>query len=75
MGRPLHHDPRYDVELVNPRRREFVTADGRTHRLTVFIDADGDETDDPDEAVAVVGPVGNKWLTIDLRYFDPPTLH
>lgn len=42
-----------------------------------YYDAEGDEVDDPDLAIACVAGAGDFWITLDLREFprDDVTVH
>ena len=60
---------------VNIEKR--LVLDGtETVPITNLIDADGDECGPADAIVAVAGPTAEgKWLSIDLREFDPVEAH
>lgn len=58
------------VIAVSVRQRLAVLDDGETFPLVTLLDDEGDATDDPDEAVVVVGQLADaRWVTIDMREF------
>lgn len=57
---------------VNVRKRLFICQCGVAGRIDKFIASGGDETDDPDEAVAAVVELENGWWdSIVLADFEP----
>lgn len=52
-----------DVIALNLGQREAFLDDGRTCPITNMLDADGDETDDPEEARE------DEWLALHLGDF------
>lgn len=50
--------------------RLALLADDRQVPITNLFDADGDETADPAEAVAVVCGEGMEWYSVNLAEFD-----
>lgn len=58
------------VVAVNVGRREAVLDDDTVIPITNLLDDEGEETDDPEEAVAAVAcEAEDRWHTIDLRDF------
>lgn len=58
------------IVAVSLGQKIAITDDGEQIELTDFYDEDGDEIDDPTEAVVVVGKVpSGGWCTIDMREF------
>lgn len=56
-----------DVDIINLRERYALMTDGKVLPITNFMNAGGEETDDPYEAVVcVAGEDGYGWLTIDI---------
>jgi hypothetical protein len=56
--------------------RLVVLDDGTECPITNLFDAEGDETDDIDEATAAVAKIDDdNWLSIDLTQFDPVVVH
>lgn len=60
-----------DVEAVNQSDGLVLLATGEVVPIDTFLDDEGDETDDRDEAVvAVAGPTADgKWLSVALTDF------
>jgi hypothetical protein len=58
------------AEAINLSQRLFVASDGYTFPIVTLFDADGDETDDPCEAVACVAGVEGRWHAINLEDFS-----
>lgn len=47
-----------------------------TVEIDTLLDADGDETDDPQAAVAAVAPLPNgRWISVDLAAFESAENH
>lgn len=65
-----------EVVAVNLASRFALTSDDVILRFDKMFDCDGDETDRPEEAVAVIAqhPDG-QWWTIDLRAFENAGTH
>jgi len=66
------------VDGVNLRARLALISDGTTRPITNMLDVDGDETDDPADAVSVVcgGPDAagrDCWWALDLADYDVVT--
>lgn len=59
-----------DVEAVNVGRRIALLTDGRTVPITNLLDGDGDETDDPAEAVAFVAGADDQWFAAQLADYE-----
>ncbi|PWJ88361.1 hypothetical protein C8D77_11183 [Mesorhizobium loti] len=60
-----------DVAAVNVAQRIAVMDDGATVHLETLLDADGEETDDADEARSAVGQLPDgSWLAVDLTQFE-----
>lgn len=51
------------VEAANWFTRLAVLSDGAAVPVTNLFDADGEETEDPDEAVTFVAGEGGRWFT------------
>lgn len=59
-----------DVAAVNVRKRTAMLQDGTMFRLTELLDRDGDNTEDPDQAVAAIGKLPDgSWVAINLGEF------
>lgn len=73
--------PPLTVDIVNLTRRIAVLSDGSTRPIVQLLDAEGEETDDEEEAVAFVcgGPdaKGNNlwWAATLADYTTVETLH
>lgn len=53
-----------------------VTDAGQACVVSVWIDAEGQEIDDPADAVAAVVPLpDDRWEAVDLRDFDSVEMH
>lgn len=50
-------------EAIKVFSRLALLSDGTTVPITNLFDGDGDETDDPDEAVSFVAGDGDRWFT------------
>lgn len=64
---------RGDVTIVaiNLGQRIAILDDDTVFPLTNFIDAGGDETDDPDKAVVAVGHLpDDSWVTFEIDGFE-----
>ena len=61
-----------DIVSVNRTARLALTDSGDLCPITGFLDEDGDETEDPAQAVVAVGqlPADGPWFTVDLREFQ-----
>lgn len=65
-----------NVEVVNLTKRLALLDDGRSCRVDTLLDADGDETDEPrDAVVAILALPDGRWGVIDLRDFEPREPH
>lgn len=51
------------INAVKALSRLALLSDGTTVPITNLLDADGDETDDPNEAVSFVAGEGDRWFT------------
>ena len=61
---------------VNVESGIALDAEGRALVIASMFDADGDETEDPEAAVAVVAQHPNgSWWAIDLRAFERVEVH
>lgn len=49
--------------------------DGTTVPITNLFDADGEETDDPDEAVTFVAGEGDRWFTGECADYAEVSVH
>lgn len=60
------------LEAVNIRQRLALTEDQQVIPITNLIDAYGDETENPEEAVAFVcGPtMDGKWISDDIESYN-----
>lgn len=65
------------IDVLNLERRLAITSTGRELQIVQMLDCEGDETDDPDEAVSAIAPdPGLGWWTIRVADFDfDATLH
>lgn len=52
-----------DIPAINIFSRFALLDDGTIVPVTNLFDADGDETNDPDEAVVFVAGEGDRWFT------------
>jgi len=52
-----------DVDAINAFTRFAVLNDGTTVPVTGLYDADGEETNDPDQAVTFVAGEGDRWFS------------
>jgi hypothetical protein len=52
-----------DVGAANWFTRYALLEDGRSVPIVQLFDCDGDETNDPDEAISFVAGEGNEWYT------------
>jgi hypothetical protein len=61
-----------DVQAINLGRMLAMMGCGETCPITRLFDHDGDETDDPEEAVSFIcGPTpGGKWITDLVADYD-----
>lgn len=65
-----------EVVAISRDRHEVVLATGEIVEMTDWYDEDGDETDNPDEALSMVGQMKDgRWLAIEIIAFEPATLH
>lgn len=63
--------PSPEPVALNRHERKIFYDDGVCRPFVNMFDRDGDETDDPAEAVAVVVMIDeHHWNAIDLRMFD-----
>lgn len=58
------------VVSVNLGRREALLSDGRVVPVTNMLDADGDDTEDPAEAVGFVSGAGSEWFVDAVSDFE-----
>lgn len=65
------------IDVLSLEDRLAITSTGRHLQITQMLDCYGDETDDPDEAVAAIAPdPGHGWWTICVADFDfTATIH
>jgi LDH2 family malate/lactate/ureidoglycolate dehydrogenase len=64
------------VYAVNVAKRAAYLDTGEQCPITKLLDFEGDETDNPAEAVAAIAPLrSGTWITIDLTQFDPVRLN
>lgn len=61
------------IEAVNLTARTALTDDGEAIPITQMLDANGDQTEAPSEAVAVVAGRFGQWFCVDLRQFEGAT--
>lgn len=60
-----------DIEVINRADRTAVTDDGRVGTITNLFDADGDETDNIEDAItAVIRLADDEWYTIALEDYE-----
>lgn len=65
-----------EIVAVNRQQRFALTNRGEVCPITNLIDAFGDETDDPFEAVAAVAELdADHWFSIDLTQFESASVH
>lgn len=65
-----------EVIAISVDRLEAVLSTGEIVEMTDWFDEDGDETENPDEALSMVGRMGDgRWLSIEIIAFEPATLH
>lgn len=64
-------EERHRIVAVNLSKRQAMFGDDHLCDITM-LDMDGDETDDPEEAIAfVAGPTSDgKWVTDEVDTFD-----
>lgn len=61
---------------INRTKGTALLDDGETELDLEMLDADGEETDDGELAVAAVVCFGDDlWVTLDLTAWEKPTLH
>lgn len=66
----------FNCEAVHLRRRLALLTTGEVVKLESFVDQFGDETDEPEEAIAAVGPMlDGTWIRVDLTKFGPAPAH
>ena len=68
----------FDLEIVAVCRKRSVVLlnDWETELDMLMLDAEGDETDSGDEAVAAIVDCGDDiFITIDLTAWEPVVLH
>lgn len=58
-----------DVQAVNLRRRLALLTDGASVPITTLLDAEGDETEDAEQAVAFVAGAGRQWFSASLAHY------
>ena len=59
-----------DVDAINLGRRLALLNTGATVPISTFFDEDGDETDQPSEAVAFIVFLGGLWFTGAVASYD-----
>lgn len=59
-----------DVQAINLTKRLALLSDGATVPVTNLLDADGDETQEPAQAVGFVAGEGGTWFAGLLSDFD-----
>jgi len=65
-----------EAAAVNRSLRMILMGDGTLARISMMLDCDGDETDDPDDAcVAICPTIDGRWLVVDLREFESAEIH
>lgn len=65
-----------DIVAVNRSAWLVLTDDGETVNITNFLDVDGDETDNPDNAeFAIVQTSDGQWWSVTLNLFDPAVVN
>lgn len=60
-----------DVVFVNVRKRFALLTDDRIVPVTNLFDVVGDDTNDPDLAVAFVAGEGREWFAAAIADFQP----
>ena len=58
------------ITAVNRGLRLVLTTDGRFLPISDYLDSDGEETDNPEEAVIAIVNAGDSWAVLDLRDFE-----
>lgn len=65
-----------DIEAINRADMIAVTDDGRVGTITNLFDADGEETDDIEDAItAVIRLADDEWYTVALDDYDTARLN
>lgn len=65
-----------EIEAINRTELTAITEDGRIGEITNMFDADGEETDDYELAVAaVVKLADDEWYSVDLTAFEPTRMN
>jgi hypothetical protein len=65
-----------EIVAVNRYQGHVLLSDWETQLPMMMFDAEGDETDDGEQAVTAVVCLGDDlYLTIDLDAWERPTLH
>lgn len=60
-----------EAVAVNVQRGLILLDTNETVEIDTMIDADGDETDDPDLALAALAPLPDgRWIVVDLTAFE-----
>lgn len=54
-------------------QRLFVDEMGVSFPVTQWLDADGDEVDDPDRAIVAIAGAADTWFTLYLEHFPRST--
>lgn len=54
-------------------RRLFIDEMGHRYPVTQWLDAAGEEIDDPESAVVAIAGAGGCWFTLDLSHFPEET--
>ena len=71
----LAHD-QVTVDAISRTRRIAILEDGAIVPLGLFLDRDGDETDEIDAAVIAIAALPDgRWIVIDLADFERRLLH
>lgn len=63
------------VAAVLRGRRLVMLSSGRMLPITVFLDGEGKETDDPEEAVEAIAGEGGLWVRVTLAAFEVRQAH
>lgn len=68
------------VEAINRGRGLVLMVGGTTWPVSVWLDGDGSECDEPEAEFAVVGPCHDEtraefWVTLELSEFDTVNTH
>jgi hypothetical protein len=64
------------IVAINRKMRFVVLDSGATLPIQTMINADGDETDDPDECIfAIVPHPCGSWICCDLREYEDVKSH